>query len=85
VPSGTTYTAHLETMSAGGGNERAVAHAPANTVYFAPSWSPGGGQIVFTTLNGHRGLAELGIVNVDGSRLRTLRQLLGDSRAPAWR
>ena len=85
VPRGKTYIAHLETMNAGGGNERAVARAPANTVYFAPSWSPGGGQIVFVTLNGSRGLAELGIVNVDGSRLRTLTQLLGDSRGPAWR
>ena len=85
VPRGKTYTAHLKTMNAGGGNERAVAHAPVDTVYFAPSWSPGGGQIVFVTLNGHRGLAELSIVNADGSRLRTLRQLLGDSRGPAWR
>ena len=84
VPSGKTYTAHLETMNAGGGNERAVAHAPANTVYFAPSWSPGGGQIVFVTLSGGKGLAELSIVNADGSRLRTLKQLLGDSRGPAW-
>jgi TolB protein len=85
VPSGKTYAAHLETMNAGGGNERAVARAPADTVYFAPSWSPGGGEIVFATLNGRRGLAELGIVKVDGSHLRTLRQLLGDSRGPAWR
>jgi TolB protein len=85
VPRGQKYIAHLKTMSAGGGNERAVARAPADTVFFAPSWSPGGGQIVFVALNGRRGLAELGIVNVDGSRLHTLTQLLGDSRGPAWR
>lgn len=84
VPSGKTYTAHLETMNAGGGDERAVARAPTNTVYFDPSWSPSSGQIVFATLNGHKGLAEIGFVNVDGSRLHTLTQLLGDSRGPAW-
>jgi TolB protein len=84
VPTGGTYTAHLETMSADRGNERAIAHAPADTVYFAPSWSPGGREIVFVTLNGRKGLAEIGIVNADGSRLRMLTQLLGDSRSPAW-
>lgn len=84
VPTGGTYTAHLETMSADRGSERAVSRAPADTVYFAPSWSPGGREIVFVTLNGRKGLAEIGIVNTDGSRLRMLTQLLGDSRSPAW-
>jgi len=84
VPTGGTFTAHIETMSAKTGNERAVAQAPANTVYFAPSWSPGGREIVFVRLNSRRRLAEIGIVNADGSRLRVLTQLLGDNRSPAW-
>jgi Tol biopolymer transport system component len=86
VPSGKTYTAHIEAMNAGGGNARAVARAPTGTAYFSPSWSPGGGQIVFATLNGKKGgLSELGIVDVSSGRVHTLTQLLGDNRGPAWR
>ena len=84
VPTSGTYTAHLEAMNSDQGDERAVARAPADTVYFAPSWSPGGRQIVFVTLNGRKGLAEIGMVNADGTGLRMLTQLLGDSRSPAW-
>jgi Tol biopolymer transport system component len=72
-------------MSADGGNVRTIAQAPADTVYFAPSWSPTGRQIVFVSLSNRKKLAEIAIVDADGSRLRVLTQLLGDSRSPAWR
>jgi Tol biopolymer transport system component len=85
VPTGGTYTAHIETVSADGGKMRMIARAPAGTVYFGPSWSPTGRQITFVSLSNRKKLAEIGIVNSDGSHLRVLTQLLGDSRSPAWR
>ncbi len=80
-----TYTANLETIGVATRRIRVVARPEAGTVYFSPSWSPGGTQIAFVRLRGRSGLAEIGFVNVDGSHLRTLTQLLGDNRSPAWR
>ena len=81
---GKTYSAHLELMRADGRGQRAIVRARPGTVYFAPSWSPDGERIAFVSLTSKTGLGQIDFVNTNGSAFRSLRQLLGDNRAPAW-
>jgi Tol biopolymer transport system component len=84
IPKGKTYSADLAVAKADGSGQRVILRAPPNTVYFAPSWSPDGTRLAFVSLTNRTNLGQIDFVNVDGTHLVRLRQLLGDNRAPAW-
>jgi Tol biopolymer transport system component len=81
---GKGYRADLDLMRADGRRQRTVARAPAGWAYFSPSWSPDGSDLVFVELHASAGMGVISYVRPDGSRLKTLPQLLSDNRTPAW-
>lgn len=71
----------IATVAPGGGDVTFLTTTSDNDQ--EPAWSPDGGQILFRSARG--GIAELYVMNSDGSEQRPLFTLDGTEITPAWR